>query len=206
MTQTEDQLTNALACLARRRTDEDAWRIVYNKMWPLVMATMYRHLRGARDLAEDASQDVFLRLLRYIDFGDVRDPATFKRYVRAVCLNVALDYLKRLGARMSVSLDDNLATKPELEGKVPRSPEEQVDATIRLEALMSGLGDFQQRLLRLVSDGYSLGEIAAATGLSYSNVAVRLHRLRRELAKDPRFSDLAAVHLKRVKKGPDGRS
>ena len=199
-------LADALSRLAQTRGDEDAWRILYDTMWPYVLAILYRELKGVGDLAEDASQDVFLRLLRYTEFDELSDPAAFKRYLRTVCVNVARDYLKQIMRVRFGDLDDDRLLQLEQAPVAQPSPEREVDARERLDALTEGLDEAQRRLLHLVSEGYTLDEIARLIGLSYTNVGVRLHRLRRELAKDPRFSDLTVASRRHVKKGPEPRS
>src|SRR5438105_1398660 len=94
---TSDKLIASIETLAHSRDDERAWGMLFNNLWPLVFATSYRILRGNRDLAEDASQDVFLRILRYARFEDFIDnPEAFKSYVRTICKNVCISYLARL--------------------------------------------------------------------------------------------------------------
>lgn len=51
------------------RQDEAAWEDLYRKLWPYVMASMYRGLGGNRTLAEEAAQDVMFRILRHAVVG-----------------------------------------------------------------------------------------------------------------------------------------
>src|SRR6266481_1527611 len=92
-----DKLSPILKRLCRWRADDEAWQMLVRHLWPLVVAINYRILRGQRDLAEDASQEVFLRIFRYVRFDDfVSKPEDFQSYVRAICRNVSRSYLSQL--------------------------------------------------------------------------------------------------------------
>ncbi len=51
------------------------------------------------------------------------------------------------------------------------------------DELLSGLDPADQQLMKLLIEGYTLPEISSRLELSYSNAAVRLHRLRQTLRK-----------------------
>ncbi len=70
--------------LARRFDDEQAWAILHKIIRPLVLATACRNLRGHLGLAEDACQEVFLRLVRFGPFSKIKRPEDFRKYVCAV--------------------------------------------------------------------------------------------------------------------------
>ena len=71
------------------------------------------------------------------------------------------------------------------EEPLPASLEVPVEGLVEtqgdIERATRALAPIDQKILALVVSGMSLKEVASATDLSYSNVAVRLHRLRKLL-------------------------
>ena len=170
------KLSECLEQLARAKDDQEAWRRIYTLLWPRVMSTTYRALGGLKDRAEDASQEVFFRLVRYTDFGRVRTPDEFLGYVHVVCENVAADFLKEL-VHTTVSLEDGLNEEQE-EPLTPASPEQFAITAELSERLHEALEPQERELLQLMSEGHKDGEIAERLGWSYARTGVRIHRLR----------------------------
>jgi RNA polymerase sigma-70 factor, ECF subfamily len=167
-----------LSRLAQVPDDPKAWEALFRRYWPYVFAINYRLLRGNRDLAEDASQDVFLRIARYRPFADLRDPAAFKAYLRIVARNVCRDYLR--WSRREESGEQRLEDQSDLFGADGNATAVQEVDEI-LKDLTRDLSDVEQRLVRMLIDGYGLGDIAQSLGLTYSAAGVRVHRLRNKL-------------------------
>ena len=172
------RLEQSLARLARSPEDEEAWRCLYLQMWPYVLARMYRHLGGNRDLAEEASQEVFLRLVKYRPFARVQSAEGFRSYLTSMCWRVAQDALRhrlRLPAQELAESDEDLALVSEA------SQHSALEARDLWHTLLDGVGPRDRQALALWIEGVSLAEVARRTGSSYGGVAVRLHRLRRRL-------------------------
>ena len=166
--------------LAHSRGDEEAWELLYRRFWPLVMAVTYRILGGRRDLAADASQEVFLRLLRYCKFDQFRDPDAFKAYLYVICRNVALDFLSQLARTPEVLTPEPHAESPDSHVETV-TPELIAVLRQQLRELLSELNEPDRHIVQLLMEGFSIAEIATQTGMTYSTVATRLHRLRRRV-------------------------
>lgn len=172
----KSKLSECLRRLARANDDQEAWRQIHTLLWPRVMSTTYRALGGLKDRAEDASQEVFFRLVRYADFSRERTPEEFLGYVHVVCENVASDFLRELVHR-TVSIEDELEEVEE-ERFTPANPEQLVITAEISDRLREALNPEEQELLHLMSEGYKDGEIAERLGWSYGKAGVRVHRLR----------------------------
>jgi RNA polymerase sigma factor (sigma-70 family) len=172
MNQTLAQLESILDQLKNFRNDEKAWADLYTGLWPWVFANIYRYLRGTSRLAEDASQDVFVRLLRYCEFHKVQDPVAFRAYLRIVCKNVARDYYTKDIKRSEIQLRK--------EGRNIISSEEE-EIRIKIDNVLANLDDMEKRLIQLTMDGYTMQEIIEETDWSYSNTAIRLYRLKKKV-------------------------
>lgn len=152
-------------------------------MWPFVMAVVYRRLRGAGTLAEDASQEVFIRLTRSCPFTKLQDTDAFRRYLWRVADNVARTYNRRvLSQRTEVPTSDVEAVAPS-EIHRQTQAEDRVDVEEFLHDLLADLDQKDREIIKQLMQGRRLTEIARETGVTYSNAGVRLHRLRRHIRK-----------------------
>jgi RNA polymerase sigma factor (sigma-70 family) len=101
-TEESDPLAAPLSVLAGNPRDPGAWQELYYRLWPWLVATMYRGLWGMRalagDSAQDAAQQVLFKLLRFARFDRGDSPAQFRSFVRAVSAGVVAD-LRRAQAR-----------------------------------------------------------------------------------------------------------
>ncbi len=175
-------LEQILLRLADSSEDQQAWEWLYRKMWPWVLAVVYRILRGHRELAEDASQEVFIRLLRYARFEEFEGEREFKNYLYVICQNVGRDYLaalKDLHEHSAENIEEQI-----LDGKNSDWRERDVLLSVRAQEILGRLEGDDRRLMEMVVAGHDLSDVAKTMGLSYENTAVRLHRIRRRLRAD----------------------
>jgi RNA polymerase sigma factor (sigma-70 family) len=177
----KDQLAQALRCLALDPSDPEAWRILFLGAWATGLSAANRTLRGQLDLAKDVTQEAFQRMIKYGDFRQLQDPDAFLSYFRAVCRNVARDALTQLAPELvqQVPLEELEIPSPRVEK--PATPEQLTRAKQLRDELLAGLDPADQQLMKLLIEGYTLPEISSRLELSYSNAAVRLHRLRQTL-------------------------
>jgi len=175
----KEKLAAAVERLAISKTDAEAWAWLVECLWPLVLAINFRILRGNQDLAEDAAQETFVRVFQYVRFEEFREkPGDFEFYARAMAGNVGRSYLSWILREPSYSQEP----VEDLEGG-DESVERALIGRDEIATLLAGLNPEEQKLALLLGDGASLGEIAEALGISYSNAAVRVHRLRQSQAK-----------------------
>ena len=166
----EDRLLERLKAAP---SDASAWAELYERYWPFVFAVAYSRSRGARELAEDIAQDVFLRLFRTKPFDRIPGSAALRSFLYVMTANAAKSQLTRIMSRRESPLPE--AFEAAVEGSV--------ETRWDIERAAQALAPIDQKILSLVVSGMRLKEVASATGLSYPNVAVRLHRLRKLLRK-----------------------
>ena len=169
-TANEDRL---LQRLTADPSDASAWTELYKRYWAFVFAVAYSRCRGARELAEDITQDVFLRLFRARPFNRIPGPAALRSFLYATTENTAKSHVARLLSRRESPLSESV------EAPVAKS----VDTRRDIARATRALAPLDQKILSLLVSGMTLKEVANATGLSYSNAAVRLHRLRKMLRR-----------------------
>jgi RNA polymerase sigma-70 factor (ECF subfamily) len=144
----------------------------------LVYRIAYAVLRRHHD-AEDATQETFMRVLRYSSKLDaVDDPKT---WLARIAWRVAVDRSKLRGRTREISLDDT--DKPIAE---PASPDALADATLQgvqlsaaLEKLIASLpAKLREPLILSTIEEMSPREVAFTLGIQESAVRSRIFRAR----------------------------
>jgi RNA polymerase sigma factor (sigma-70 family) len=169
--------------LRSRRSDKDLWAEFYAKLRPAVYFAVYRRLSGRRALAEDVTQDAFLRFIRYANLDTLQDEAHALAYLRQSARHLCWDRL--LAERKTISLESEEGRQA---GALWASDEEEHRA-LRwdVDHLGERLSQAERDLLTALLDGASLQEIARSFNISYGAAAVRAHRLRKKLSKQIKY-------------------
>lgn len=177
------ELEEILHRLAQARADEAAWSALYDRMWPYIFGILFRGLGGKSQAAEDLSQEVFLRLVRYGRFERLREAAEFRGYLRRIATNLAITHLKREVARQETDAE---SVQPTPAG-VGESADPSRAAEVRdsLDQALHELSRGDRELVELLAEGLTLSEIAQRLGIRYEAAGVRVHRLRRRLRRHP---------------------
>jgi RNA polymerase sigma factor (sigma-70 family) len=171
-----DPLFEPLGILSKNRTDDGGWRALYKTLWPFVYSGAYRLLRGRTEEAEQASQDVFVRIACFCPFKSL-SPNALRSYAWATLRNVVRDRIRAAAKERAVPVGE----MEHLLGTVDPGVPEQAEAQDALERILEHLDPLDAKILRLRIEGATLPEIAGGTGLSYTAAGARLHRLRRRL-------------------------
>jgi RNA polymerase sigma-70 factor (ECF subfamily) len=147
----------------------------------LVYRIAYAVLRRHHD-AEDATQETFLRVLRYSSkLAAVEDPKT---WLARIAWRVAVDRSKRSGRRQEIPLD-----QPEQQMREVVSPHASADQTIQgtqvgeaLEKLIAALPEkLRAPLILSAGEEMSPREIAATLNINEAAVRSRVFRARQTL-------------------------
>lgn len=144
-----------------------------------------RRLLGSDEAAEDAAQEVFLRLYRQETLPT--DEVGLRRWLARVATNLALNILRadrRQRSHLQHSAVLDRAEEPVREerhdpARVALAHEE--TATVR--AALNGMSERAQSLLILRNSGLAYAEIADALGIAPGSVGTLLARAEREFRK-----------------------
>jgi len=124
---------------------------------------------------QDAAQEILYQLWK--SFDSFQGTAKFSTWMYKVALNTAMLHLRN--KRQAVSLSGITDTMPEwASADDDNASEENMQL---LYAAINSLPDVDKAIVLLYLDEYSYDEIAAVTGMSKSNVSVRLVRIRKKL-------------------------
>ncbi len=141
--------------------------------YPKIYYTVYRLSGGDVDLSQELVHEAFVKFVAYRVFEKVKDDGEATAYLRTMARHLFYDHYKKSAKERAAAESWEPAA----------SEDEWAWRRYDLEKLAARLPEQDRQILTLALEGESLKEIAAKTGLSYSNVGVRLHRLRRRLAE-----------------------
>lgn len=133
-----------------------------------------------REDAEELAQDVFLKVFRYL--SSFKGDCSFSTWIYRITYNTAISELRKKKQEF-VAIDEaqiNNVSEEEVSELLGRTPaNEQVD---KLEVALANLPPDERALIMLFYwKGKSVDDLTVITGLSVSNVKVKLHRIRKKL-------------------------
>jgi RNA polymerase sigma-70 factor, ECF subfamily len=137
--------------------------------------------RGDR---EDLMQEMIYQLWRSASAGNYDKTRKFSTYMYRIALNVAISFYRKAGrSGVKVSLESEMQV-------AESGPEDGLHDTVEiLHRFIAGLGELDKALMILYLEERSYKEIAEVLGLTETNVATKLSRIKDRLKQ--RFLDLA---------------
>lgn len=145
--------------------------------------TLSLKILNQREDAEDAAQEAFIKAYNSLRYFNGK--STFKTWFFRIVYNTAIIKL-RSHKKAEVKIEDTRISESELAGT--ESAMNQFNTEDRQKYLKLGLEKLdreEQVLLNLYYfDDFSMDEVAKITGLTVSNVKVKIHRSRKLLLKE----------------------
>lgn len=152
------------------------------EIWLPLADRFYRvafHLLGSQEDAEDAVQDLYLKLVKAPDiFAKAQDPAAFGI---TILRNICIDMLRRRERRRTEELQEYMA--PQVPG-----PDKTANERDRLRNLIRAIDNLPQKQAEVLKmrtlEGLEYEEISQRTGLSQINIRVLISKARKTLKKN----------------------
>jgi len=163
---------------AFRRREPAAVHTMYREYGRLIYTVAHRVL-GRNDLAEDATQQTFVRAWQAADRLDAdRDPAS---WLATIAKHAAIDVYRHESRRNAGSLADVAANHPAV---VTLPPElDTLDSAWHVRRAIDALPPDEADIVRLQHlEGLTHNEIADQLGIAVGTVKSRSHRAHRKLA------------------------
>ena len=130
-----------------------------------------------RDDREDLAQEIVIQLWQSFRTFDRR--RRFSTWMYRIALNVAISFYRRESTRTRhVFLSDEELLE------VAVKTEDQSEDLLRLYQFIDGLDALNKALILLYLDGNNYQEIADILGISETNVATKINRLKMKLKQD----------------------
>lgn len=158
--------------------DREAFRRLYEEHRERIFRTACRYTTSRQD-AEDILQETFIKAFARIRTFDFRISPSVSSWLAAICVNTALDELRRRGRRMGskhVSLADLPAEIP-ADGPSPEAGAVRRFAVERIRETLRVLSPGQRAVFDMrFTEHLDIREIAGALGCSESSVKTQLAR------------------------------
>ena len=163
--------------------DQSAWEEIVRLHWRRVFNIAYKFV-GRHDLAEDLTQDIFLKLFRSLGTFDRR--ANFQTWLVSVSRNLCIDHYRSVRKERETINPEVDATdlKPIAPGQSPYAALEHRDRVTLLRIALERLAP-PLRIAVMLRDlqELSYNEIAERLQLPEGTVKSRINRGRNELAR-----------------------
>ncbi len=159
--------------------DPHGLEVLYDRYVRVVFALIVQ-IVGNRQVAEELTQEVFLRVWRQVSSFD-SDRGTFTAWVLAIAHNAAVDEIRRGKSRPKASHDRYEESRMLLEVSDQASgPEELVLGGIRRETVLEALAQLpedQRKVLEMsYYEGLTQAEIAERMGIPLGTIKTRTRR------------------------------
>jgi RNA polymerase sigma-70 factor (ECF subfamily) len=140
--------------------DREAFAEIYERLAPKVYSYLYHHTNGQAQVAEDLSEEVFVKVLEKLDRYQNRG-LPFASWVYRIAHNHLVDYFRTLPRQGVVSIEDCYHL---VESRAEKSLDETLTHSELAKAL-SGLTDDQRRVIVLrFLQGMNIVETARTIG------------------------------------------
>ncbi|MEI7982750.1 MAG: RNA polymerase sigma factor [Bacteroidota bacterium] len=171
--------------------DVSAYAMLVSKHKSLVFSIALKIL-NCREDAEEVAQDCFLKAYQSLKYFERK--SKFSTWLYRIVYNAAISRTRKKKLEF-IPMDNyivhNYSEDDFTKGTEEMEPEEQ---KMMIERAMKSLSDDENLLITLFYHGEnSIEEISNITGLSLSNVKVRLHRIRKKL-----FEELSVMMAQRL--------
>ncbi len=127
-----------------------------------------------RDDREDLAQEIAIQLWKSFESFDER--YRFSTWMYRVALNVAISFYRREGTRTRYVLSAEERLLEAVDVTAANS-----DELAALHQLIDRLDELHKALVLLYLDGHSYAEIAEVLGISETNVATRISRIKKAM-------------------------
>lgn len=161
----------------RAHLDRERWLQAFDlvlKQYQTKVFHLALSILGNREQAEDASQEIFLRIWRALP--SYRGASQLSTWIFSIARNASLTALKRAASKRTVSLEEpGMLAAAEKREPDPRTPD--------LAALVQQLPEKQRQVVTLFyMEEKSYEEVARQLDLPMGTVKTHLFRARKELA------------------------
>ncbi|HXM10533.1 MAG TPA: RNA polymerase sigma factor [Terriglobales bacterium] len=130
-----------------------------------------------RDDREDLAQEIIVQLWR--SFGTFDERCRFSTWMYRIALNVAISFYRRESTRTRRVVSDDERLLNAVDEKTCQPPEIQA-----LYQFIEGLEPLNRALVLLYLDGHSYRDMAEVLGISETNVATKISRLKQEIRQE----------------------
>jgi RNA polymerase sigma-70 factor (ECF subfamily) len=159
--------------------DHAAFEVLVNRHKDMIFTIVNRILRNRED-AEEIAQDVFLK--SYQSLSKFKRESKFSTWLYRIAYNTAISKTRKKQMEVS-AIDDHIIESHTVEGIFENAEEfGYEDKKKYFDAALKKIPEEDSMLISMFYlKDQSIDDISEVTGLSASNVKVKLHRIRKKL-------------------------
>jgi len=181
-------MNEEITILLAKEGNENAFRQIYENNREAVYRLAYRYTRSQQD-AEDILQETFIKAFKGINRFNYRNKSSFSAWLKQICVNCAIDYLRKRTRRKTdfqMPLTD-LKVEPKSETNNPEETAQANQAVSIIQESIKKLSPKQRIIFDMrFTQHKNVKEIAEIMICSESNIKTQLARsvvkLRKQLA------------------------
>ncbi|MBV7441310.1 sigma-70 family RNA polymerase sigma factor [Weeksellaceae bacterium TAE3-ERU29] len=121
----------------------------------------------------DYYQEILLQSWK--SYPNFRGDSKFSTWLYKISLNTVLT----LKSKKTITTFDMSRVQD-----IPSTNENKLESVNQLRIMLNSLNDFDKNIISLYLDGYPLKKIAEMTGITLSNVKVKIHRIKKYLIEN----------------------
>lgn len=154
--------------------------------------TIAMNITRNREDAEEVAQDAFLKAFRKLD--SFRKESGFQTWLYRIAYNESISRIRKNKVKLLDLEEEITEGVPEEEVEEEVGGLDEQEQKLVISKILGGLPETDRAIVTLFYlENHTVKDIADITGLSESNVKVRLHRVRKRI-----YSDLQQIMQKRT--------
>lgn len=157
---------------------EDDFTRIYKSHFAKVFRLCKGYVNGDQALATDLTQEVFMKVWQHR--AEFREEASISTWIYKVAVNTCLLQLRKAATNRERQTDVFAERADETEENQERTNQEHLE---RMYAAIYQLDHTARLIILLVLDGLPYEEIATIVGISEGLLRVKIHRIKKRLAK-----------------------
>jgi len=166
--------------------DRDAFQQLVERYQEKVYSICYSKLKDEQD-SKDVSQDVFIKVYRYLD--NFKQNSSFYTWLYRITVNTCIDYLRKQSRHQKVDYDDTIKRDENLEGddmlmpsKLGVNPDKAFGRKELRQKMLEALNTLSEKHRTILNlrevEGLSYKEMAEVLDISKGTVMSRLYHAR----------------------------
>jgi len=166
--------------------DREAFQTLVERYQENVYSICYGKVKDEQD-AKDVSQDVFVKVFRYIE--NFNQESSFYTWLYRIAVNTSIDFLRKQSRRKEVDYDDTIQTDEDVEGgellmpsKLGIDPDKELGRKELREKMLEALDSLSDKHRTILTlrevEGLSYKEMADVLEISKGTVMSRLYHAR----------------------------
>ncbi len=152
------------------------YKALYTVHYPKVMRLCLGYVAGDQDVAEDLTQEIFIKIWENLE--SFRNESSISTWIYRISVNTCLSKLR---TRKKSSRTIAIAEVPEIvEEHLEADRENQLT---QLYECIQKLSETNRAIILLVLEGLPQNEISEIIGIKHDAIRTRIHRIKNQLTK-----------------------